>query len=1042
MEVAGWGFSMGKRGRIAKLWTVVLIALALLMLALAGEQLYSRPLLSLVISAIHGGSLPARMWIPGDRFHAARPVKRLRPTTFAADSESAPLTAPAPIEFLGAESYLAGEDVPFWNTSLPFLFFKTESNCSLTVYTDDAADMSIGPVLTNYQDVLHQQAGLATTGGVWPSGCLNSRLGGPSDNFIVEKTAGGIYYGAAAITYGPFGSSTSITVGIANSDLTALASSTSLTTPGMPATLTSVDVNGDGKPDLIVVSNDTDTAAAIVSVFLGNGDGTYQPRTDYTTQLDSGYVTVADVNKDGHPDLIVAGFPLSGSASDPAVQVFLNNGTNNGTFGTAINGPALPDFTAQAAAVADFNKDGNPDIATNDGHILLGDGTGHFSLMAGSQFVAAGNLVAADFNGDGKIDLATVTAATGDNYKETIGIFLGNGDGTFTAGQRYGGLYGVSNIGVSDLDGDGNPDLIVGFADPNGFGPASGSGSYVYFMLGRGDGTFAASVAYDTPSNFTMGPPFALADFNGDNIPDIVTTTNASGLSLYTLIGNGAGAFAPGVTKAITATNVGGSPPLVLAGQLTSATSNDAILGLTTQSAGTTGSATGDVAVFLGNGNDTFGSEMDTPFDSEASAMVTGDFNNDNALDVIVGGPVTTDSTGNPASGAVFYLEGKNNGSFDAPVPIDTPLNPVSFAAGELTSAKNLDLVVANGGTPFATTPVDGSVLVYLGNGNGTFQSPKTLSAPAFPQAVAIADVNDDGHPDIVVLSEFSGQSLQSRVWVFLGDGAGNFGSGIETSLDEYADGLQVGNLNGDSFPDLALASCCGFANTEVWAGTGTGTFSGPTELPVGISSSFPILADINGDNKLDLLVATGDAIETLLNVSGEGIPTPIPAGTIFPTPTATPTATGTGVRTPTATATRTATPTASATATATASRTQTASKTPTATATATATASNTATATATSTPSRSATPPATGTSGTPTPTSTPTLTATSTLSPTATPTTTASRTPTATATSSRPATPTATGTGGTPTRSATPTASATATSTRTATATSTTTAT
>jgi FG-GAP-like repeat len=1059
---------MGKRGWIAKFWTILLISLALLTLALAGVQLYSRPLLSLVISAIHGGSLPARMWIPSDRSHAARPVKRMRPRNFAADSESAPLTAPAPIEFLGAETYLAGESVPFWDSSLPFLFFKTESNCSLTVYTDDAADMSIGPVLKNYQDVLHQQAGLSTTGDVWPNGCLNSRLGVPSGNGIIEKTAGGIYYGATAITYGLFGSSTAITVGIANSETTALESTTSLTTPGMPATLTSVDVNGDGKPDLIVVSNDTDTAAAIVSVFLGNGDGTYQPRTDYTTQLDTGAVTVADVNKDGHPDLILAGFPLSGSASDPAVAVFLNNG--HGAFGTAINGPALPDSTAQNAAVADFNKDGNPDIATNDGHILLGDGTGHFSLMAGSQFVAAGNLVAADFNGDGKMDIATVTGATGRNDQETVGIFLGNGDGTFTAGNRYAGLFGVSNIGVSDLDGDGNPDLIVGFSDPNGFGPASGSGSYVYFLLGRGDGTFAGSVAYDTPTGgLSVGPPFALADFNGDNIPDIVTTTNASGLSLYTLIGNGAGTFAPGATKAITATNVGGNPPLVLAGELTSATSNDAILGLTTQSAGTTGTAAGDVAVFLGNGNDTFGSEMDTPFDSEAGAMVTGDFNNDNALDVIVGGPVTTDSGGNPASGAVFYLEGKNNGSFDTPVPIDTPLNPVSFAAGELTSAKNLDLVVANGGTPFATTPVDGSVLVYLGNGNGTFQSPKTLSAPSFPQAVAIADVNNDGHPDIVVLSEFTGQSFGSRVWVFLGDGAGNFGSGIETSLDEYADGLAVGNLNGDSFPDLALASCCGFANTEVWAGNGNGTFTGPTELPVGISSSFPILADINGDNKLDLLVATGDAIETLLNVSGEGIPTPIPAGTVFPTPTATPTATG--VRTPTATATRTATATATAsrtttataTVTSTSSRTATATVTATQTATATATATRTATATAsaTATSSHTATPTATGTSGTPTPTATAsnttTATATSTSSRTATATATATggtRTPTATptptttATSSPSATPTATasqtptatltatGTSGTPT--ATATSSPTATSSNTATATST----
>ena len=165
---------------------------------------------------------------------------------------------------------------------------------------------------------------------------------------------------------------------------------------------------------------------------------------------------------------------------------------------------------------------------------------------------------------------------------------------------------------------------------------------------------------------------------------------------------------------------------------------------------------------------------------------------------------------------------------------IATPRNPVSFAAADLNGDKNLDLVVADEGAPFASVPVDGSVLVYFGNGNGTFQSPKTLDAPSFPQAVAIADVNNDGNPDIVVLSEFKGQSFCSRLWVFLGDGKGNFGAGIETPLDEYADGLQVADLNGDDLPDLALTSCCGFANTEVWAGNGDGTFNGPTELPVG----------------------------------------------------------------------------------------------------------------------------------------------------------------------------------------------------------------
>ena len=171
-----------------------------------------------------------------------------------------PLTAPATIEFLGAESYLAGEDVPL-ESWLPFLFLKTESDCSLTAYTDDAANMSIGPDMTNYQDVLHQQAGLTTTGDVWPNGCLSSRLGVSSGNGIVERSPADITARPRLLT--ACSERDSITVGSQTAARLACVHD-SADDARKPATLTSVDVNGDGEPDLIVVSDDTDTAAAII----------------------------------------------------------------------------------------------------------------------------------------------------------------------------------------------------------------------------------------------------------------------------------------------------------------------------------------------------------------------------------------------------------------------------------------------------------------------------------------------------------------------------------------------------------------------------------------------------------------------------------------------------------------------------------------------------------------------------------------------------------------------------------------------------------
>ena len=921
-----------------KRWTVAFTGVAFLLLAFEVGKLHSRALVAMLIRALHGAG-PARMWIPGNNPADRTMAKRAMPTLTAPATRNSP-----PIEFLGAETYLAGEGGPYWMYADPLAFLKRESNCSLTAYTSNFPAATVSPLQSNYQEVLHAQAMLGTTGNRWPSGCTDSRLGVPSGFHIVEQTAAGLYYGALATTYGPFQSQDSITIGLGDESGAGLTSHTSAATPEVPFTLTSVDLNGDGNPDLVVLSADEDTGIAILSVFLGNGDGTYQPRTDYATRIVTTYVTVADVNNDNHPDLIVVGPPASGNSADPALQVFLNNG--HGVFGSPINGPALPALrqfdVAVAAVVANFSGS-NADIATSAGYVFLGDGTGNFTLKSGIQFSAADGLIAADFNHDDKIDIATV-----DGSKFTVSIYLGNGDGTFTAGPQYASIFGARNLGVSDLDGDGNPDIIVGTADPHGFGPNHNNDGYAYFLLGRGDGTFAGARSYPAGGVSETGPSIALADVNGDNQPDIITTTgNVSqlSLSLYTLIGNGSGGFTPGISQPIDVTDAFGIPPLVLAGDLNGDSKNDAIVGITTESAESGAAGTGDLAVFLGNGNDTFGSEKDTHLNAGIGAMVLGDFNDDKKPDVIAGGTVSADESGNPASGTVFFLAGQGNGSFASPVPIASAPNPVALASMDLNGDQNLDLVVGDGGAPGAIPPVPGSVPVYLGNGNGTFQAPKALDAPVFAVAVAIADVNQDSHPDIVVLSQptfpTGDQLLVSTVYVFLGDGHGNFGSAISTTLDEYAAGLQVADLNGDGFPDLAIASCCGFSNSEVWSGNGDGTFNGPVELPIALSSSSLALADLTGDGKSDLLVGTGNSIVAMLNISGEGIPTPIAANaTPAATATATPTAVATSTRsaTPTATATsnhsptRTATPTAVPTSTKKATPTATPSVTPTGT--------------------------------------------------------------------------------------------------------------
>jgi hypothetical protein len=282
------------------------------------------------------------------------------------------------------------------------------------------------------------------------------------------------------------------------------------------------DFNGDGKPDAAVPYNATPGA---VSIVLGNGDGTFQPQKTYPTGSLPYFVVAADLNHDGKVDLAVT------NTDDNTVSVLLGNG--DGTFQPHVDYAVGPlGDTQNSVAVADFNRDGNPDLAVCNGDgsvsVLLGNGDGTFRPQLVTQTYGGVSLAAGDFNGDGILDLAVAGG----------GIFLGNGDGTFTQGFFFSAQSPV-DIVAADFNGDGKLDLAL-----------INENYTLYIALGNGDGTFQNPVSFTGPFFVTS---LAAADFNGDGKLDLATNgfTSDTGIGVIsTLLGNGDGSFQAQVEEA------------------------------------------------------------------------------------------------------------------------------------------------------------------------------------------------------------------------------------------------------------------------------------------------------------------------------------------------------------------------------------------------------------------------------------------------------------------------------------------------------------
>ena len=259
------------------------------------------------------------------------------------------------------------------------------------------------------------------------------------------------------------------------------------------------DLDANGSLDVIAANTGDNT----ISVFLGMGNGTLGARTQYSMGSDHWALVVTDLNHDGVPDVVGSGVRL---------------GTGNGSFGPL----TATFFCGRGCAVADFNEDGHPDIA-NANAIYMGNGMGGYAgAVSHESAYETRDVLAADLDSDGHVDLALTTFFSGSK----VWTLRGNGNGTFAPRSEYDVMAFTASLTAADLEGDGDLDLVTGTAGG------------VTVLLGSSSGAFTREFDYGTGAYtaYRGSVAVAIADVDGNGQLDIVAAREVSDTGLITLL--------------------------------------------------------------------------------------------------------------------------------------------------------------------------------------------------------------------------------------------------------------------------------------------------------------------------------------------------------------------------------------------------------------------------------------------------------------------------------------------------------------------------
>ena len=664
-----------------------------------------------------------------------------------------------------------------------------------------------------------------------------------------------------------------------------------------PGPVLVADLNGDGIQDLVIGHVNANQSS--VTVLLGDGLGGFSATQDSPLAVggNPSSIAVADFNGDGVPDLAIVSEEVNGT-----VTVLL--GDRSGSFSTAPGSPIAAGIMPSSVVVGDFNSDGKPDLAiatnTNAGGIvivLLGNGAGGFSAAPGSPFAAnMSPLVVGDFNGDGIPDLA------GANYGAAT-VLLGNGSGGFDApGIVFPISVFTTGLAVADFNGDGAEDLAV--PDYSSIY----DGYITVLLGSSGKVATTSLLTASSPPNFLVGASVPLtlvvstaAEVIGpltgtvtfwDGSTALGTASQSASPYTFTASALGVGnhtltATYDGDSRTSASTSdsivfqIYAAPPS--SQTITFAPIGDVAFGIAPFALGATASS-GLVVSYASNTPYVCTVSGATVTLVEAGACyITASQAGD--ADYLAADSVTQRFTINKGSQTITFDPIPNQIFGGSPLPLVAQASSglavgiASTTPGVCKTAKALVTLLAAGtcsitasqpgSTGYNAAPsVTQSFAVNQAKASGALAQTAASPYPtgAYPRSIAVGDFNRDGFADVATANWGDG-----TVTVLLGDGSGGLraAKGSPISVGGGPQSVAVGDFNGDGVPDLAIAG----ARKSVLLGDGTGAFAPPPDAPpAALGGDAPVVVgDFNGDGIQDLAVGGQAMGFAVLLGSGSG---------------------------------------------------------------------------------------------------------------------------------------------------------------------------